>query len=119
MPLRIIANENVPGSLIEQLRENGHDVVSVLESMRAAADAEVLAVAQRDERLVVTFDKDFGELAFRSRLPATCGVVLLRLSGSSPDEDNRRALSVLTSRDDWAGKFSVVTDERIRMRPLP
>jgi predicted nuclease of predicted toxin-antitoxin system len=86
--------------------------------MRGAPDVEVLGAAQRDQRLVVTFDKDFGELAFRSRLPAACGVVLLRLSGSSPQEDNRRAFAVLTSREDWAGKFSVVTDERIRMRPL-
>ena len=118
MPLRIIANENVPRPLIERLREAGHDVLSVLESMRAAPDVEVLRVAQRDQRLVVTFDKDFGELAFRSRLPATCGVVLLRLSGSSPEEDNARAFAELTSRQDWVGKFSVVTDERIRMRPL-
>jgi predicted nuclease of predicted toxin-antitoxin system len=94
-------------------------LLSIFESMRGAADADVLAAAQRDQRLVVTFDTDFGELAFRSRLPAACGIVLLRLTGSSPEEDNRRALAALNSRDDWAGKFSVITDEQIRMRPLP
>lgn len=119
MPLRIIANENIPGPLIEQLRRAGHDCLSVVESMRAAPDAEVLRVAQSEGRLVVTSDKDFGELAFRWRLPAACGIVLLRLTGSTPDQDNARAFAALTSREDWAGKFSVVADDTIRMRPLP
>jgi predicted nuclease of predicted toxin-antitoxin system len=69
-------------------------------------------------RVVVTHDKDFGELAFRSGLPAECGVILLRLAGSNPDEDNRRAVDAIESRDDWTGHFSVITDDRIRMRPL-
>jgi predicted nuclease of predicted toxin-antitoxin system len=119
MPLRISANENIPVPLIERLRAAGHDVMSVFESMRGAADVDVLQAAQRDQRLIVTFDKDFGELAFRSRLPAACGVVLLRLSGSNPDDDNRRAFVALTSREDWQGKFSVIDDQHIRMRPLP
>jgi len=68
---------------------------------------------------VVTHDKDFGELAFRAELPSTCGVILFRLSGSDRDTDNQRVLEAIESRDDWAGHFSVVTDDRIRMRPLP
>ena len=68
---------------------------------------------------MLTQDKDFGELAFRFGLPAECGVILLRLSGPNPDADNQRALLAVESRTDWAGHFSVVTDVRIRMRPLP
>ena len=67
----------------------------------------------------MTFDKDFGELACRVGLPASSGVVLFRLTGSSPEVDNSRALAALESRNDWAGCFSVVTDDRIRMRRLP
>ena len=73
----------------------------------------ILSRAQAEERIVVTHDKDFGELAFRSRLPASCGVILHRLSGPGPDADNRRILDALGSRGDWAGHFSVVTDSRI------
>ena len=67
----------------------------------------------------MTFDKDFGELAARSRVPASGGVVLFRLHGSNPEVDNARAVAALTSRDDWAGHFAVVTDDRVRLRRLP
>lgn len=107
------------GSLLKQLRERGHDVLSVKEAMRAETDAVILERAQAEQRLVLTHDKDFGELAFRFGLNASCGVILLRLSGIEPAADCRRALEALESRDDWAGHFSVVTDERIRMRELP
>jgi predicted nuclease of predicted toxin-antitoxin system len=117
--MRILANENVSGSVVEGLRARGHDVLSVKESMRSEDDDVILARAQVEQRLVVTHDKDFGELAFRSRLPASCGVILFRLAGPDPDSDNRRVLEVLEGRADWAGHFSVVTDDRIRMRPLP
>jgi predicted nuclease of predicted toxin-antitoxin system len=117
--VRILADENFPSPIIRALRDKGHDVASVKEMMRGASDREVLARAQAEERLVVTFDKDFGELAFRSRLPATSGVILFRLSGPSPEVDNARALAALESGLDWSGSFAVVTDDRIRLRPLP
>ncbi len=117
--MRFLANENVTGTVIGELRQHGHDVFSVKESMRSERDDMILSRAQAEERIVVTHDKDFGELAFRSRLPASCGVILHRLSGPGPDADNRRILDALGSRGDWAGHFSVVTDSRIRMRPLP
>ena len=69
--------------------------------------------------MLVTQDKGFAELAFRSGLPASCGVILLRLSGDNADRDNRRTIDAILSRTDWVGHFSVVTDDRIRMRPLP
>ena len=117
--MRFLVNENVTGTVIQDLRQRGHNVLSVKESMRSEADDAILARAQTEERIVVTHDKDFGELAFRAQLPASCGVILFRLSGSEPETDNRRILEALESRADWAGHFSVVTDDRIRMRPLP
>ena len=117
--MRMIVNENVTRTVIDELRQRGHDVFSVKESMRGASDDVILARADAEQRLVVTHDKDFGELAFRFRLSATCGIVLFRLSGSDPDADNQRILDVLESRTDWAGHFSVSTDDRVRMRPLP
>jgi predicted nuclease of predicted toxin-antitoxin system len=66
----------------------------------------------------VTHDKDFGELAFRVGLSAECGVILLRLAGTNNDADNRRVLEAIASRTDWAGHFSVISEDRIRMRRL-
>ena len=117
--MRIMANENVMATAIAELRARGHDVLSVKESMRSVPDEAVLARARAEKRILVTFDKDFGELAFRWGLSSECGVILFRLAGSSPDEDSRRVVTVIESRNDWPGHLSVVTDDRVRMRSLP
>ncbi|HZZ80021.1 MAG TPA: DUF5615 family PIN-like protein [Gemmataceae bacterium] len=117
--MRIIANENVTRTVIEGLRSRGHNVLSVKESLRGEKDEAILSRAQTEKRIVLTRDKDFGELAFRFGLPAECGIILLRLSGKDPDSDNERTLEAIDSRTDWEGHFSVITSDRIRMRPLP
>jgi len=117
--MKFMMNENISGTVIRTLRQRGHDVRSVKEPMRAAPDEEVLRCAQAEQRVLVTHDKGFGELAFRFGLPASCGVILFRLSGADPGADNRRVLEALETREDWAGHFAVVTDDRTRMRPMP
>lgn len=97
--MKFMMNENISGTVIRTLRQHGHDVRSVKESMRAAPDEEVLRCAQVEQRVVVTHDKGFGELAFRFGLPATCGVILFRLSGADPGSDNRRVLEALEARE--------------------
>jgi predicted nuclease of predicted toxin-antitoxin system len=117
--MRMIVSENVTASVNRELRERGHDILSAKEKMPKASDGAILARAQADGRLVVTHDKDFGELAFRYGLPASCGVILIRLTGTNPESDNRHVVTTIDSRDDWAGHFSVVQRGRLRMRPLP
>ena len=117
--MRFLADENISGTVIATLRRNGHDVVSVKESLRGQPDRALLARARDEQRVLVTHDKDFGELAFRSRLPAECGVLLFRLAGEDPAVDSCRMVETIESRLDWAGHFSVVTEAQVRMRPLP
>jgi predicted nuclease of predicted toxin-antitoxin system len=117
--MRIIANENIMATVVSELRGRGHDVLSVKESMTSAKDEIILAKAQAEDRLVLTHDKDFGELAFRFGLPSTSGVLLIRLSGSGRQIDIEQVLKVIESRADWTGHFSVVSRGRVRMRPLP
>lgn len=119
MPLRLALNENISGSVALALRRAGYDVLSVKETMCGADDRTVLARAQAETRILVTQDKDFGELAFNYGLPGECGIIFFRLSNSDPEADKERMRNAITSRDDWAGHFAVVSDDRIRMRPLP
>ena len=65
MGARLLADENVPGPAIAALRQAGHDVAWMHEDAPRTPDLEVLKRAQGEKRVVVTFDKDFGELAFR------------------------------------------------------
>src|SRR5882762_3701588 len=63
--MRILANENFPLAAVNALRQDGHDVLWVRTESPGISDRDVLSRAQLDARVVVTFDKDFGELAFR------------------------------------------------------
>jgi predicted nuclease of predicted toxin-antitoxin system len=117
--MHILADENFPGDAVRALRERGHDVAWIRSDAPGSTDVKVLARAQAESRILVTFDKDFGELAFRSGFPALSGIVLFRISMTSPLHVARVAVAALESRTDWAGHFAVVEDDRIRMTPLP
>ena len=117
--MRLLANENFPGDAITSLREDGHDVVWIRNDAPGSADTDVLARAQREDRILITFDKDFGELAFRSRLPSTSGVILFRIPTPSSAYIAQFAVAALKTRTDWSGHFSVIENRRVRMTKLP
>lgn len=117
--MKLLANENVPRVVVEALRTAGHDVSWIHREAPGATDADVLAAARRDECILLTFDKDFGEFAFRSGLPPSLGIILCRFRPVSPEWTGRHVVSALSSRTDWVGQFSVIEDDRIRMTPLP
>jgi len=117
--MRILADENFPGDAVAALRERGYDVAWVQSDAPGISDEEVLSRAQAEGRILVTFDKDFGELAFRFGLPASNGIILFRISMPSPSQVARVAVAALESRTDWIGHFAVIEDDRIRMTPLP
>jgi predicted nuclease of predicted toxin-antitoxin system len=117
--MRILADENFPGAAVAALRQRGHDVLWVRTEAPGISDREVLARAQAEDRIVITFDKDFGELAFLFGLPATSGVILFRLRARSPASVTRQAAAALDSQTGWAGHFSVIEEDRVRMTPLP
>ncbi len=71
--MRRIADENVSGEMVSALRHAQHDVVWIRTDAPGSSDEAILARAQAEGRIVVTFDKDFGELAYRWGLAATSG----------------------------------------------
>jgi len=113
--MRFLADKNFPGAVIAALEAAGHDVVWVRMEAPGAADADVLALAAPEQRILLTFDKDFGELARGSSLPSVCDVVLLRLPMPKPGDAGSRLAELISAR---GGHFSVVAPDRIRMRPL-
>jgi predicted nuclease of predicted toxin-antitoxin system len=117
--LRLLANENVPAPAVEALTAAGHDVVWIRTASPGVTDRVVLERAVAEQRVLLTFDKDFGELAFRFGLPAICGVVLFRIRLRSPQDVARFAVATLGRDWDWVGHFSVVEEGRVRSLPLP
>ncbi|MEX0683144.1 MAG: DUF5615 family PIN-like protein [Dehalococcoidia bacterium] len=116
--MRILANENIARETIEALRSLGHEVASTSEDASGATDIEVLARARHEDRIVLTFDQDFGELAFKIGLPLSAGVILLRLRASNAEVLTQIVVSAISGRDDWIGHFSVIESGRVRMTPL-
>lgn len=117
--MRLCANENIAEDCVIRLRQGGHDVLWIREIAPGSPDADVLAGALAEGRLLITCDKDFGELVFRRGARASHGIVLFRISQPSSAAMAERIAAVLASRNDWAGHFSVVDDSTIRMRRLP
>jgi predicted nuclease of predicted toxin-antitoxin system len=116
--MRVLANENIPQVAVAALRSAGHDVSWVSEDAPSTADADVLAHASAEARVLVTMDKDFGELAFRAGLPAHCGIVLVRIP-PLPSRVAEVLVRELGGDADFAGKFVVIEAAGLRVRPLP
>jgi predicted nuclease of predicted toxin-antitoxin system len=117
--LKILANENVAAALVRALAEAGHDVAWIAKDAPGAADVDVIDRTISDGRVLLTFDKDFGELAFKHGLPISTGVILVRVQVPDAEALANTVLAALSSRDDWTGHFSVIESGRIRMTPLP
>lgn len=117
--MRLLANENFPGETIEALRSQGHDVKWIRTEAPGSKDHAVLAMANTENRVLVTFDKDFGELAFRWGLKPTTGIILFRIPPISSSYITRKVIEALNTRSEWVGFFSVVEEARIRAIPLP
>lgn len=81
--MQFLANENFPLDAVEAVRKIGHDVIWIRTDAPGSKDPDILQRAVSEQRILLTFDKDFGELAFHFGLRATCGIVLFRLPASS------------------------------------
>jgi len=113
--MRFIVDECFGPVVVAWLRGEGHDVISIYQVARGAIDEDILAWATRDDRVLITLDKDFGDLVFRDRLPHR-GVILLRLD----DETSANAIRVLSNllagyADQIDHHFVVVTEMSVRV----
>jgi predicted nuclease of predicted toxin-antitoxin system len=113
--MRLIVDESTGVVVGRWLRSLGHDVLSIREDRPRMVDEDILALAVQMDRVIVTNDKDFGELVFRER-QAHRGVILLRLA------DDRTAAKIAalarccaTVPDDLAECFVVVTERGVRV----
>ncbi|GIW91583.1 MAG: hypothetical protein KatS3mg109_2015 [Pirellulaceae bacterium] len=109
--MKILADEGVDRPIVERLRQSGHQVWYVVEMEPGISDDAVLDLANREEAVLLTTDKDFGELVFRQGRMRR-GVILIRLAGISP---SRKAGIVASALAAHGGKveqaFTVITQE--------
>ncbi len=116
--MNILADENIDEQIIETLRKNGHNVLYVGEMSPSISDKVVLSKANKMNALLLTADKDFGELVFRQHLISK-GVILMRLAGMTPNKKARQILSIINKhKNEMINSFTVVTLNHIRIRSI-
>ncbi len=115
---RLLVNENFPAPATRLLREQGIDVKSVGDAGVGIADEAVLAMARIEQRWLVTFDTDYGELLFARRLPPPPAVLLLREPHYRADEPAGWLLPLLDKPEEIEGYFCVLRRNGLRKRRL-
>ena len=116
--MNFVADEGIDRLLVSDLRQRRHDVRYIAEMERGISDEAVLEIAVGENRVLLTADKDFGELVFRHG-HRTQGIILLRLTGLSSE----RRLEIFNWTIDrhyaeLVGSFTVVTSGTVRIRRL-
>lgn len=114
--MRFLADENFPRAAVVALEAAGHDIVWIRLAAPGMSDSDVLALAVRDDRVLLTFDKDFGELTARRRAPSGYGAILFRTPAPRTGAAVARLVAQIEARDDWANHFAVVEPNRVRVR---
>ncbi len=109
--MKIVADEGVDRPIVVRLRHNGHRVWYVAEMEPGIPDDVVLDLANQEGAILLTVDKDFGELVFRQGRAAR-GVILLRLAGLSPARKAEIVASALAAHGDEMER--VFTDQYCR-----
>jgi predicted nuclease of predicted toxin-antitoxin system len=116
--MNFVADEGVDAQIVAHLREAGYDVWYVAEESSGVSDTAVLTLANQKEAILLTADKDFGDLVIRQRLVSQ-GVVLLRLHGLSPEQKVNVVTAVVRAHaNHLPHAFTVITPQKIRIRPL-
>ena len=115
----LLADEGVDRSIVLRLRSEGHLVDHIAELAPSLKDDEVLRQANSRDAMLLTTDKDFGELVYRQgRVHA--GVVLIRLAGfGSAEKSDIVAQAIAEHHDEIQGSFCVISPGQIRIRRRP
>jgi predicted nuclease of predicted toxin-antitoxin system len=116
--VRWLADECIAAALVARLRNVGDDVIYMAEEAAGSSDANVIKRAQAESRLLLTEDKGFGELIFRSEMPVP-GLVLLRID---PEKHavkwDRLEAAIARYQEGLIGRYLVIEETRFRSRPL-
>lgn len=114
--MMFLADEGVDRSIVNGLRLSGFDVFYTIDEIRALEDEVILQIAANEKRILITKDKDFGELVFRLN-KGHAGVVLLRLEGFTTQERADMVCPlILKYKDQLLNSFTVIQRGVIRIR---
>jgi predicted nuclease of predicted toxin-antitoxin system len=116
--MNFIVDESTGMAVVQYLRDAGYDVLAVSEVLPQADDATILATAVAENRILITNDKDFGDLVFRSG-QSHHGIILLRLRDNSAGTRVRVLAALLNQyAARLPGNLTIATETSVRIRPV-
>ena len=116
--MKFLADECCDAGLVIFLRDAGHDVTYVTEENEGSSDDEVLLKAYNEGRILLTEDKDFGELSYRLRKPSA-GIILIRIDVKDRHMKWPRLKNLIENYEErLPGHFVVINIDKYRFRPL-
>jgi predicted nuclease of predicted toxin-antitoxin system len=115
--LRFLVDVNIGLAVTNSLRKSGYDVTFAGDVDWSMPDLQLLSLAQREERIIITMDTDFGELVYHSGQPHA-GVLLLRAPGATRDEKVQIVQEIIDRYGEQIPKhFCVYREGKLRVRP--
>ncbi len=116
--MQFIADENIPNKTLEILKSNRIDIISIKDIAIGLKDEEILRIANEKDRVLITFDKDFGFLIYNVKLESV-GVILLRIAPKNPEIIAQKVIQLLSKKEITLTKhFTVLEEDRIRIKKL-
>lgn len=116
--MNFFADEGVDGQIVARLRNDGHDVLYAAENIAGTDDDEILQLANKDKRILITRDKDFGELAYRDK-KVHSGIILNRLYELTSEKKAEIVSKVIKDfEEELIGSFTVIHPGRIRIKKM-
>jgi predicted nuclease of predicted toxin-antitoxin system len=117
--MKFLADENIPLAAVNRLRFEGFDIKAVVEETPGAADRAVLQLAVQEQHILLTFDRDYGELVFRAHLPVPSGIVYFRYDPYPAEEPAEHLMKLLQIPElELTGKFTVAERQSTRQRSM-
>ncbi len=116
---KFLANENIPLATIFRLRKEGFDISSISLDAPSITDSEVMQIAADENRTIITFDRNYGELIYKHGFRPPAGVIYLRMQNYQPEEPAELLLKLLNDQNlEFAGLFTVVDEKSVRQRKI-
>ena len=115
--MNLLANENSPAKSVHYLKAKGFDIIALGVDNQSIRDSEVMSIAIKDERTILTFDRDYGELIFKHNYRPKSGVIYLRLEEYEADEPGKIVEELINKKGlDFRNSLTVVDKNGIRQR---
>jgi predicted nuclease of predicted toxin-antitoxin system len=116
--MKIVADEGVDAPIVFALRKDGYEVIYIYETSRGIDDKDIIGIANKSDAVIITADKDFGELIYKNKFVSN-GVILLRLHGVAPSQKAAIVQKVVQQfKEKLPNSFTVISHSYVKIRSL-